>query len=198
MAKRRKRDGDGRPQEDRDPAPDPETNEVESEDEQLDLTAAPTNGGPLPDVTETESEPPKQVSVTGEDTDDAGDEEVPDAPVPDAELDRLSSRDRAEIESLYRRARTAAEDGRLVEAEKGYRELLFRDPGHLKARNNLGYVYDGLGEPARALEEYRAALEIEPENVQLLNNVGAVLGTLGRSPQPGPRVLPQGSVLGGP
>ena len=67
-----------------------------------------------------------------------------------------------------------------MEAEKGYREVLFRDPGHLKARNNLGYVYDSRGEPARALEEYQAALEIEPENVQLLNNVGAVLGTLGK------------------
>jgi tetratricopeptide (TPR) repeat protein len=138
---------------------------VNERDEQLDFAAGDSDAK--------SADEPAEDAVQGGGEDGAA-EEIRRG---DDDLDEVSSPDRAEIEALYRRARAAAEDGRLVEAEKGYRELLFRDPGHLKARNNLGYVYDALGEPARALEEYQAALAIDPQNVQLLNNVGAVLGT---------------------
>ena len=39
---------------------------------------------------------------------------------------------------------------------RGGTHALRRDPSHFKARNNLGFVYDSLGEPEKALEEYKA------------------------------------------
>jgi Tfp pilus assembly protein PilF len=156
-----------------------------SEDPQLDLeSSAPDapvpepapvpEAEPAPEESTEASEPPDEVPAS------VDEDEPEETVISDGATNGFSQADREELDEIYRRARAAAEAGRLVEAEKGYREVLRRDPRHLKARNNLGYVYDSLGEPTRALEEYQAALEIEPENVQLLTNVGGALGTLGR------------------
>ncbi len=85
-----------------------------------------------------------------------------------------------ESESGLRRARALETEGRLEEAVQVYRELLSRDPSHLKARNNLGVLQDRMGNHEAALEHFRTALEIEPENPELLGNLGAALGALAR------------------
>ena len=78
------------------------------------------------------------------------------------------------------RAKELVRDGRIDEAIALYREILAQNPSNLKARNNLGVLYDELGSLDLALEQFEAAELIEPENVELLNNYGSVLGAMGR------------------
>ncbi len=78
------------------------------------------------------------------------------------------------------RAKDLVRDGRIAEAIALYREVLVQNPANLKARNNLGVLYDELGDMDLALEQFEAAELIEPDNVELLNNYGSVLGAMGR------------------
>lgn len=78
------------------------------------------------------------------------------------------------------RAKDLVRDGRIDEAIALYRDILVQNPANLKARNNLGVLYDELGRLELALEQFEAAELIEPENVELLNNHGSVLGAMGR------------------
>jgi len=78
------------------------------------------------------------------------------------------------------RAKDLVRDGRIEEAIALYRDILVQNPANLKARNNLGVLYDELGRLELALEQFEAAELIEPENVELLNNYGSVLGAMGR------------------
>lgn len=77
-------------------------------------------------------------------------------------------------------ARRLVAKGRVREAIDVYRDLVARHPDHLRARNDLGVLFDELGQHELALEQFEAAREIEPERVEVLANVGAVLGELGR------------------
>ncbi|MEE2845109.1 MAG: Helicase associated domain protein [Gemmatimonadota bacterium] len=78
------------------------------------------------------------------------------------------------------RAKDLVRDGRIEEAIALYRDILVQNPANLKARNNLGVLYDELGRLELALEQFEAAGLIEPENVEILNNYGSVLGAMGR------------------
>ena len=78
------------------------------------------------------------------------------------------------------RAKELVRDGRIDEAIALYREILAQNPSNLKARNNLGVLYDELGSLDLALEQFEAAELIEPENVELRNNYGSILGAMGR------------------
>ena len=78
------------------------------------------------------------------------------------------------------RATDLVRDGRIEDAIALYREILVQNPANLKARNNLGVLYDELGSLDLALEQFEAAELIEPENVELLNNYGSVVGAMGR------------------
>jgi len=78
------------------------------------------------------------------------------------------------------RARELAAEGRIDEAREVYREILAANPLSLKARNNLGALYDEAGQHELALEQFEAAEKIDPENVEVLGNLGAALGALGR------------------
>jgi len=83
-------------------------------------------------------------------------------------------------EELYRQAKRLTDEGALQEAVRTYRELLAIEPSHLRAHNNLGVVYDRLGDHRRALAEYQAAEELDPDDVRLQCNIAAVLASLGR------------------
>jgi tetratricopeptide (TPR) repeat protein len=83
------------------------------------------------------------------------------------------------------RAKDLVRDGRIAEAIAFYRDVLTQDPANLKARNNLGVLYDELGDLDLALEQFEAAELIEPDNVELLNNYGLVLGAMGRYDEAG-------------
>jgi tetratricopeptide (TPR) repeat protein len=80
----------------------------------------------------------------------------------------------------FGRAKDLVRDGRIEEAIALYRDILVQNPANLKARNNLGVLYDELGRLELALEQFEAAGLIEPESVEILNNYGSVLGAMGR------------------
>ena len=76
-------------------------------------------------------------------------------------------------------------DLNVEEAVAAYSGILIQNPHNLKARNNLGVLYDELGRLELALEQFEAAELIEPENVEVLNSYGSVLGALGRYDEAG-------------
>src|SRR5207249_7347406 len=77
---------------------------------------------------------------------------------------------------LYIAAREASDRGEVERAAAAYRELLARDPKHVKARNNLALILDARGDRDGALAELDRALESEPDNSALLLNRAAILG----------------------
>lgn len=78
------------------------------------------------------------------------------------------------------RAKELVQSGRVRDAVELYREVLSENPANLKARNNLGALYEALGSHDLALAQFEAAESIDPENVEVLNNLGSVLGVLAR------------------
>ncbi len=65
---------------------------------------------------------------------------------------------------LYISAREASERGDLDRAAASYRDLLAREPGHVKARNNLALILDARGDRDGALAELDRALEADPHS----------------------------------
>ncbi len=96
---------------------------------------------------------------------------VPKHPAPAQSLQSL--------DLLFRAAREALTRGEVSRAIGIYRELLERAPDHVRARNSLALVLDGVGDHAGALSELHYCLAIEPENPQVLVNRGAVLSATG-------------------
>ncbi len=82
----------------------------------------------------------------------------------------------ASDDPLYVAAREATERGEIDRAAASYRDLLAREPQHVKARNNLALILDARGDRDGALAELDRALEIEPDNPALLLNRAAILG----------------------
>ena len=83
-------------------------------------------------------------------------------------------------ELLYNAAKEAHSQDEVRRAMAIYRELLALNPGHVKARNNLGLLLDHIGDSEEALQQLQLCLNAEPDNPQVLVNRGGVLGTLGR------------------
>ena len=52
------------------------------------------------------------------------------------------------------------------------------NPSHVGNWNNLGVVYNELGDPKSAVAAWRRALEVAPDNQIALNNLVATLGPL--------------------
>lgn len=77
-------------------------------------------------------------------------------------------------------AKERAREGRLLEAEELYRELLRENPDSVRARNNLGILLDERGDHEGAVAELRVARQVDPRNGEVLGNLGAALGALGR------------------
>jgi Flp pilus assembly protein TadD len=78
------------------------------------------------------------------------------------------------------RARELVRDGWIEDAMELYREIVSDHPQSLKARNNLGVLYDELGQHERALEQFEIARGLVPDNVEVLSNLGAALMGLSR------------------
>ena len=83
-------------------------------------------------------------------------------------------------DALYERAKRLSSDGKLREAIEVYLKLLDQEPDHLRARNNLGFLHDRLGDHEAALAEYEAAERLDPDDVRLQCNIAAVQASLGR------------------
>jgi Flp pilus assembly protein TadD len=78
------------------------------------------------------------------------------------------------------RARELVRSGMIEEAMELYREIVSDHPQSLKARNNLGVLYDELGQHERALEQFEIARGLVPDNVEVLSNMGSALLGLSR------------------
>jgi len=78
------------------------------------------------------------------------------------------------------RAKELSESGRIEEASALYRGILTDNPGSLGARIGLGRLFEAGGQHGLALEQFEAAVKLEPESVEVLNSLGSVLGALGR------------------
>ena len=78
------------------------------------------------------------------------------------------------------RARDLVQEGQIGNAIELYRDILADSPRNVKARNNLGVLYDELDHPELALEQFEAAEGIDPKNVEVLINYGSALGVLAR------------------
>ena len=131
----------------------------------LDDPDADLDPGPAP-----ETDP--EIGADGADDPD-GAESTAEAPKPP---ERRGDRDGRALA----RARELVEEQRIEDAVALYRKLIRRDPGHVKARNNLGVLYDEMGAHERALEEFDGALEIVPESVEILINKASALASLSR------------------
>ena len=72
------------------------------------------------------------------------------------------------------------QEGQIGNAIELYRDILADSPRNVKARNNLGVLYDELGHPELALEQFEAAEGIDPQNIEVLTNYGSALAVLAR------------------
>lgn len=76
--------------------------------------------------------------------------------------------------------RALADEGRLEEADREFREALRIKPRHTESHFNLGLVAYQRGRDAEAIEHYTAALEIDPSYARAHNNLAAALVRQGR------------------
>jgi len=83
--------------------------------------------------------------------------------------DRVSERERFDFESRYYSNVT----GEIEKADRSYTQWLMDYPGDYVAHGNLGADYLSLGQYEKAVEEMRAVLHIEP------NNMGAYANLIG-------------------
>src|SRR5262245_50720156 len=70
-------------------------------------------------------------------------------------------------ETLFRRARELERVGDLSAAHDLYQRVLLDDPGNIRARNNLGCLYDAQGRHALALDQFEVAHALGPENIDV-------------------------------
>src|SRR5687767_807079 len=85
-------------------------------------------------------------------------------------------------EVLFRRAREVGKTD-VSAAIALYQELLRDEPDNIRARNNLGCLFDEQGQHSLALEQYEAARSLAPDNIEVLLNIGDALAALTRYDQ---------------
>lgn len=69
-------------------------------------------------------------------------------------------------------ARASEAEGRLAKAEEVYRDLCEHSPQDAKYHQRLGVVLIRLGRHEQGLQELRLANQLEPNNLQILNDFG--------------------------
>jgi tetratricopeptide (TPR) repeat protein/SAM-dependent methyltransferase len=84
------------------------------------------------------------------------------------------------IQALLDRAYRDQKAGRLAEAERGYRELLTREPRHVGALHLLGMVGMQTGRSEMALELIGRAIQLDGGNAQFPMNLGNLFQVQGR------------------
>ena len=83
-------------------------------------------------------------------------------------------------DAIVRDALTAHREGRIEEAERAYREILDREPGHAIATHYLGLAAWQRGDLAEGERLMRAALERDATIADFHNNLGLLLRDTGR------------------
>jgi len=72
---------------------------------------------------------------------------------------------------LYQRIQEMIRDGEQNKAMVGLEKLLESDPDYALAHNDLGVLYYNAGEKEKALNHYRKAAELQPENITFQKNL---------------------------
>lgn len=75
-------------------------------------------------------------------------------------------------EQIFADAARHLQAGRYPEAEAGFRSVLQREPNNLGALGNLGVVYSRQNRPQQAIDTYRRALRLAPNEPSLRLNLG--------------------------
>jgi len=88
-----------------------------------------------------------------------------------------NARAMALLANYYRQA------GRLEDARKWLERSLALEPGVRPVLNNLGTVWQELGQPGKAVTCFQQALALEPGDTATLNNLGNALILSGRAPE---------------
>jgi tetratricopeptide (TPR) repeat protein len=100
-------------------------------------------------------------------------------------LRRLSKRGRirqpSPVPELFESALAKHRAGELAEAAAHYQRILFLDPDHVDAHNNLGVALVAQGRLDDAIWHYRKAIALNPGNFHAHNNLGTALGAQGRT-----------------
>jgi tetratricopeptide (TPR) repeat protein len=84
------------------------------------------------------------------------------------------------MEPLFESAYAAHRDGRLDDAERGYRAALDVDPAHVDALHLLGVLRHQLGQHAEAADLVGRAANLRPQDAALQLNLGNALKALGQ------------------
>jgi len=84
---------------------------------------------------------------------------------------RRSKRLTGDSQTILMKASVDHREGRLVEAEKGYREVLKRTPDWGQVLNALGTVYLDKGQLDKAKNAFTKAAELKPLNISALYNL---------------------------
>lgn len=77
-------------------------------------------------------------------------------------------------EELYEKGKKALEYGRLDEAEESFQQILAEEPTEPHTLNKMGVVWVYRKEEMKAREYFERALEVEPEHVGALCNLGSL------------------------
>jgi tetratricopeptide (TPR) repeat protein len=84
------------------------------------------------------------------------------------------------VELLYSRALLAAEQGRVADAEAGFKRVLQKEPDHADALNALGYTLADLTDRHKeALGYITRALQLKPDSPAFLDSMGWVQYRMG-------------------
>jgi len=84
------------------------------------------------------------------------------------------------MQPVFDRAFAAHRDGRLEDAERGYRATLDGNPVHVDALHLLGVLRHQQGQHAEAAELVRRAVDLRPQDAALQLNLGNALKALGQ------------------
>ena len=76
--------------------------------------------------------------------------------------------------ALVELAGAAVSEGRLPDAAESYRELVDLDSGNPDLRNNLGIILVKLGDLPHAIDEFEAALKINPSHAAARRNLDQI------------------------
>jgi len=89
-----------------------------------------------------------------------------------------------DVESHYSLGRVLYQQNHFDDAESEFREVLRRQPRHVKALDNLGLIAEGKNDPSQAARAYKQAIEADAEMLthteQPYLNLGILLTRLGR------------------
>jgi tetratricopeptide (TPR) repeat protein len=84
------------------------------------------------------------------------------------------------MQPVFDRAYSAHRDGRLDDAERGYRATLELDPAHVDALHLLGVLRHQQGQHEEAADLVRRAADLRPQDAALQLNLGNALKALGQ------------------